>query len=73
MGDADPSPAPAQGGSQSSPTFTSVSAGLSLGCFTQTSRFGRLLILLMSCKQEHSERHGEVLPTHRASGQSIST
>lgn len=28
--------------------YNSVSAGLSLGCFTQTSRFGRLLILLMS-------------------------
>lgn len=49
---------------QSSSTSTLVSPGVSPGCFTQTSRFVRLFIFLMSCKQESCQWHKQALPMH---------
>lgn len=40
---------------------TLVSPGVSPDCFTQTSRFDRLFIFLMSCKQKS---HKKVFPMH---------
>lgn len=45
--------------------ITLVSPEVSPGCFIQMSRFARLLILRISCKQESQEGQEKVFPMHR--------